>query len=171
MYSWTKYNHSKIEENKYENWKKAGYFKNKGQWHTTPKVGDIIFFKSGSRVSHVGLYYKDGKMIHAANPSTGVIVSNIAGTTRDAIDTMVTKKGKNYNFIDTAGIRNPTDEVEAIGIKKSESYIEKADLILFVVDGSSKITEYDKKILELVKDKKHIDMHKMIIKNVSDNIE
>ena len=42
------------------------------------KTGDIIFFKSGSRVSHVGLYYKDGKMIHAANPRKDVCIEKVS---------------------------------------------------------------------------------------------
>ena len=41
------------------------------------KAGDIIFFKQGNRISHVGIYYKDGKMIHAANPRKDVIKQSV----------------------------------------------------------------------------------------------
>ena len=119
------------------------------------EVGKII--KEGIQVAIVGKpNVGKSSLLNAFLEEDKAIVTNIEGTTRDIVEGSVILNGLPINFIDTAGIRNPTDEVEAIGIKKSESYIEKADLILFVVDGSSKLSEYDKKILELVKDKKHI---------------
>ena len=119
------------------------------------EVGKII--KEGIQIAIVGKpNVGKSSLLNAFLEEDKAIVTNIEGTTRDIVEGSIILNGLPINFIDTAGIRNPTDEVEAIGIKKSESYIEKADLILFVVDGSSKITEYDKKILELVKDKKHI---------------
>ena len=119
------------------------------------EVGKII--KEGIQIAIVGKpNVGKSSLLNAFLEEDKAIVTNIEGTTRDIVEGSIILNGLPINFIDTAGIRNPTDEVEAIGIKKSESYIKKADLILFVVDGSSKITEYDKKILELVKDKKHI---------------
>jgi len=119
------------------------------------EVGKII--KEGIQIAIVGKpNVGKSSLLNAFLEEEKAIVTNIEGTTRDIVEGNIVLNGIPLNFIDTAGIRNPKDEVEAIGIKKSESYIEKADLILFVVDGSSKLSEYDKKIFELIKEKKYI---------------
>jgi len=63
------------------------------------------------------------------------IVSDIAGTTRDAIEDEMNLNGVNYRFIDTAGIRDTEDVVESIGIRKTFENIEKAQLVLQLIDG------------------------------------
>ncbi len=78
-----------------------------------------------------------------------LIVSNIAGTTRDAIDTKVTVDGKEYTFIDTAGIRRKSkveDKVEKYSVLRSWQAIERADICLMVIDGTEGVTEQDTKI-------------------------
>ncbi len=67
------------------------------------------------------------------------IVSEIAGTTRDAIEDEIALKGVTYRFIDTAGIRETKDVVENIGIQKTFENIEKAQLVLHLIDASSKL--------------------------------
>lgn len=74
------------------------------------------------------------------------IVTHIAGTTRDMIEEVVNLKGIPLVLVDTAGIRKTEDLVENIGVEKSKEMIEKADLILFVVDGSRELSEEDLKI-------------------------
>ncbi len=74
------------------------------------------------------------------------IVTHIAGTTRDVIEEVVNLKGIPLVLVDTAGIRKTDDLVENIGVEKSKEMIEKADLILFVVDGSRELSEEDIKI-------------------------
>ena len=89
------------------------------------------------------------------------IVSHIAGTTRDAIEDDMTINGVTYRFIDTAGLRETEDHVEKIGIQRTYENIEKAQLVLHLIDGSKiqdsenriqKLQEQypDKKILTLV---------------------
>lgn len=78
-----------------------------------------------------------------------LIVSNIAGTTRDAIDTKVTVDGKDFTFIDTAGIRRKSkveDKVEKYSVLRSWQAIERADICLMVIDGTEGVTEQDTKI-------------------------
>ena len=74
------------------------------------------------------------------------IVTHIAGTTRDMIEEVVNLSGIPLVLVDTAGIRKTEDLVENIGVEKSKEMIEKADLILFVVDGSVELSDEDLKI-------------------------
>ena len=84
------------------------------------------------------------------------IVSNIEGTTRDTIEEVINFNGIPLKLIDTAGIRNTNDEIEKIGVKKSLNIINDADLIICVFDDSRKLDEEDRKIINLIKDKKAI---------------
>lgn len=84
------------------------------------------------------------------------IVTHIAGTTRDIIEEVINIKGIPLVLVDTAGIRTTEDIVENIGVEKSIEQIEKADLILFVIDGSTELNFEDFKIYEHLKNKKTI---------------
>lgn len=78
-----------------------------------------------------------------------VIVSDIAGTTRDAIDTEVTYQGKEYVFIDTAGLRRKNkikEELERYMIIRTVSAVERADIVVLVIDAAEGVTEQDAKI-------------------------
>ena len=84
------------------------------------------------------------------------IVTDIAGTTRDIVEGTIIINGVKLDLIDTAGIRKTDDIVESIGVNKSLETINKADLILLVLNNNEELTEYDKEILDSIKDKKHI---------------
>ena len=78
-----------------------------------------------------------------------VIVSDIAGTTRDAIDTDIVHDGKEYVFIDTAGLRRKSkikEELERYSIIRAVSAVERADVVLMVIDAVEGVTEQDAKI-------------------------
>ena len=78
-----------------------------------------------------------------------VIVSNIAGTTRDAIDTAIKYNGKEYVFIDTAGLRRKNkikEELERYSIIRTVTAVERADVVLMVIDATEGVTEQDAKI-------------------------
>ena len=78
-----------------------------------------------------------------------VIVSDIAGTTRDAIDTEITYNGKDYVFIDTAGLRRKNkikEELERYSIIRTVTAVERADVVLVVIDATEGVTEQDAKI-------------------------
>ncbi|MCD8365363.1 MAG: ribosome biogenesis GTPase Der [Clostridiales bacterium] len=78
-----------------------------------------------------------------------LIVSDIAGTTRDAIDTVIRYYGKEYVFIDTAGLRRKSkirEEIERYSIIRAVTAIERADAVILVIDGTEGVTEQDAKI-------------------------
>ena len=85
-----------------------------------------------------------------------VIVSNVAGTTRDAIDTNVRWSGKDYIFIDTAGLRRKSrvsEELERYSIIRTVSAVERADVVIIVIDAVEGITEQDAKIAGIAHDR------------------
>ena len=84
------------------------------------------------------------------------IVTDIEGTTRDTVEGSITINGVMLDIIDTAGIRKTNDIVEKIGVNKSYSLIESADLVIIVLNNNEKLTEEDKNILEYCKNKKVI---------------
>ena len=81
------------------------------------------------------------------------IVTDIAGTTRDAIEEQIRLNQISLNIIDTAGIRNTEDVVEKIGVDKAKEYAEQADLVIYVVDASESLTEDDFEIIEMLQDR------------------
>ena len=84
------------------------------------------------------------------------IVTDIAGTTRDALEESLRIHDVTLNVIDTAGIRNTEDVIEKIGVDKAKEYAKEADLIVFVVDTSRPLDEDDYEILQIIRDKKVI---------------
>ena len=84
------------------------------------------------------------------------IVTEIEGTTRDTIEEFISLRGVPFKIIDTAGIRETDDTVEKIGVQKAIDIAKDSDLIIAIFDITKKLTEEDKKILEILKDKKSI---------------
>ncbi len=91
------------------------------------------------------------------------IVTEIEGTTRDTLEESLNFQGMMLNIIDTAGIRQTQDKIEKIGIDKAIEAAKEADLIIYVVDSSTRLDENDKKIMAMISDKKVI-----VIMNKSD---
>ena len=77
------------------------------------------------------------------------IVTDIPGTTRDTVEETVMLGSHRLRLIDTAGIRDTDDTVEAIGVERSKKAVEDADLVLYVCDGSKPLTEEDEAIIDL----------------------
>ncbi len=85
-----------------------------------------------------------------------VIVSNIAGTTRDAVDTEIVHNGTEYVFIDTAGLRRKNkikEELERYSIIRTVTAVERADVVLVVIDATEGVTEQDAKIAGIAHDR------------------
>jgi len=84
------------------------------------------------------------------------IVTDIAGTTRDVVEGSISLNGIMLNFIDTAGIRETDDVVEKFGVQKSLETMNKANLILFVLNNNEIITKNEEEIIKQLKNKKYI---------------
>ena len=84
------------------------------------------------------------------------IVTNIAGTTRDIVEGSISLNGIKINLIDTAGIRETDDVVERIGVDKSKDIINKANLVIFILDNNTEMTSDEKELLDSLTDVKKI---------------
>ena len=95
-------------------------------------------------------------LLNALLDEEKAIVSDIEGTTRDYIEGFLNIGGITLNLIDTAGIRESIDEVERIGVERSLSKLNEADLVLVLLDNSRKLTDLDLEILNKTENKKRI---------------
>lgn len=114
--------------------------------------------------SQSGRMIRDGVMAAiAGTPNTGkssllnrllqeerAIVTDVPGTTRDVLEEWITLRGIPVCLVDTAGIRETDDTVEKIGVSRARQYLDRADIILAVIDSSRPLTEEDKDILQSV---------------------
>ena len=78
------------------------------------------------------------------------IVTNIPGTTRDSIEEFLTIQGIPVRLIDTAGIRETEDIVESMGVEKARQYLDKADVVVLVIDGSKPLEPEEQELLQLI---------------------
>lgn len=95
-------------------------------------------------------------LLNALLKEERAIVTAIPGTTRDVIEEWVNIKGMPLRILDTAGIRHTENIVEIEGVRRSREAIKRADLILLLIDGSVKLNEEDKRLMEEVRDKRLI---------------
>lgn len=128
-------------------------------------IGNAI--KNGIPVAIVG-ETNAGKstLLNALLNEDRAIVSEIKGTTRDVIEDTTVINGLTFRFIDTAGIRDTSDEIESLGIERSFKKLSQAEIVLWVIDSTANVTEsafLAKKILPYCKEKKLI-----IVQNKSD---
>ena len=95
-------------------------------------------------------------LLNALLGTNRAIVTEIAGTTRDALEENIRLGDITLNIIDTAGIRNTDDMIEKIGVDRAREYAGEADLILWMIDGSRGLDDDDKEILKIIEEKKVI---------------
>lgn len=113
--------------------------------------------KNGVKVAIVGRP-NTGKssILNALLNYDKAIVSSVAGTTRDVVEGSLSLNGIKFDFYDTAGIRETADDIEKLGIERSEKILKSADIALVVIDSSETLTNEDEKILKSVEDKESI---------------
>ena len=124
-----------------------------------------------------GRKIKEGvRVVLAGKPNTGkssvlnallgadrAIVSAVPGTTRDVVEGSFEIRGVRFDLYDTAGIRDSRDEIESQGIDRAKRLIESADLVLFILDSSSAMTQEDKSIYAAVEGRR-----RLVVYNKSD---
>jgi tRNA modification GTPase len=128
------------------------------------KLGNVI--KNGIPVAILGApNVGKSTLLNTLLNEEKAIVSDIAGTTRDAIEDNLNIKGFTFRFIDTAGIRETSDTIENLGIKKSLEKAEISNIVLFIIDADSKLS---KQLLELEKIKKSTRLKLLLVINKID---
>ncbi|MCB2294581.1 tRNA uridine-5-carboxymethylaminomethyl(34) synthesis GTPase MnmE [Clostridium algoriphilum] len=95
-------------------------------------------------------------LLNALVKEKRAIVTDVPGTTRDAIEEYISIEGIPIKIVDTAGIRETDDKVEKIGVEKSKEKIDEADLVILILDSSMELSHEDKEIIEYIKEKKYI---------------
>ena len=114
--------------------------------------GQIL--RSGVRAAIVGRpNVGKSSLLNALAGYERVIVTEVAGTTRDTVEESVLVGGVKLRLIDTAGIRQTEDRIEAMGVERSKQAAEQADMVIFVCDGSQPLTEEDEAIIDQVCDR------------------
>jgi len=107
------------------------------------RLGNVI--KNGVPVAITGkTNVGKSTLLNALLHDDRAIVSEIAGTTRDVIEDLISIDGISFRFIDTAGLRHTSDTIESIGIEKTFESISKAYIVLYVIDAAQQIEEIDR---------------------------
>ena len=123
--------------------------------------------KNGVKVAIVGRP-NTGKssILNALLNYDKAIVSSTAGTTRDVVEGSLSINGVKFDFYDTAGIRETDNDIEKLGIERSEKLLKSSDIALVVIDASEELTSEDKSIIDAVKDKENIIVYNKTDKQV-----
>jgi tRNA modification GTPase len=118
----------------------------------TKDRGELI--RSGIKVAIVGRpNVGKSSLLNAWSRTDRAIVTDIPGTTRDIVDSHLVVEGIPITVLDTAGIRETTDQVESMGMERSRLVAQQADLVLLVIDSSVGWTEEDQQIYDLIQTK------------------
>ena len=126
-----------------------------------------LIIKEGIKVALVGKpNVGKSSLLNALLGESKAIVTDIAGTTRDIVEGEINLNGVVLHLLDTAGIRDSEDQIENIGVNKSKETIEKADLVIVLLDASKELDKEDQEIISLCENKPHI-----IVYNKSDKLD
>ena len=130
---------------------------------STYQQGQIL--KRGVRAAIVGKpNVGKSSLLNALAGYERVIVTEVAGTTRDTVEETVKVGGVLLRLIDTAGIRSTEDRIEAMGVERSRKAIEEADLVILLIDSSNPLTAEDEEVIELCEELENV----IVLLNKSD---
>ena len=116
-----------------------------------------IIIKEGIKTSIIGRpNVGKSSLLNALLDEDKAIVTDIAGTTRDIVEGQITINGILLNMIDTAGIRETEDKIEAIGVEKSKKMMKESDLVLFVLNNNEELTPDIKELFNSLGNKQYI---------------
>jgi tRNA modification GTPase len=116
-----------------------------------------LLLREGIRVALVGRpNVGKSSLLNALLKQARAIVTALPGTTRDVIEEVITYRGIPIRLVDTAGLRIPSDEIEANGIDRTLAELRRADICLWVLDGSVPLDDEDRAYIERLRDKDHI---------------
>jgi len=132
--------------------------------HLRAKITDILatyawgrLFREGARICLCGRpNVGKSSLLNALLGEERVIVAPIPGTTRDVIEEAINLDGLPVVLWDTAGICQTDDHVERMGVNLSRQHFEKADAVVVVLDGSTRLTEVDRELLDAARAKKNL---------------
>ena len=121
------------------------------------KIDELIKDGNKAKIVHDGINVAivgkpnvgKSSLLNALSNEEKAIVTDIAGTTRDIVENDIILKGIKLHLLDTAGIRKANDKVESIGVERAVNVLNKADLVLVVLDSSSDLDEEDQNILKI----------------------
>ena len=130
---------------------------------STYHQGQIL--KHGIRAAIVGTpNVGKSSLLNALAGYERVIVTEVAGTTRDTVEETVRLGGVTLRLIDTAGIRETEDRIEAMGVERSRRAMEEADLVILMIDGSRSLTQEDWEVIDLCEERENL----IVLLNKSD---
>ncbi len=122
---------------------------------STARQGELL--RAGLKIAIIGQpNVGKSSLLNAWSQSDRAIVTRLPGTTRDVVESQLIVGGIPVQVLDTAGIRDSTDEVEQIGIERSQAAAQAADLVLLTVDAIAGWSEAEDLLYEQIKDKPHI---------------
>ena len=117
--------------------------------------GQIL--RQGGRAAIVGKpNVGKSSLLNALAGYERVIVTEVAGTTRDTVEETVKVGSTVLRLIDTAGIRETDDRIEAMGVERSRAAVEQADLAIVVIDGSQPLTAEDEEVIDLCSERENV---------------
>ena len=129
----------------------------------TYQQGQIL--KRGVRAAIVGKpNVGKSSLLNALAGYERVIVTEVAGTTRDTVEETVKVGGVMLRLVDTAGIRETADRIEAMGVERSRKAIEEADLVILMIDSASELTAEDEEVIDLCSELENV----IVLLNKSD---
>ncbi len=125
------------------------------EWLATAQRGSLL--RQGVRVAIVGQpNVGKSSLLNLWSGQDRAIVTELPGTTRDVVESHLVVKGIPILLLDTAGIRDTRDPVEALGVKRAEALAQQADLVVMVVDASRGWTEAEERIYALIQQRPHL---------------